>query len=85
MKQFSTVIGFFSLTVVPGDSRHYRGTCLPATCRSGLSKRLIRAAQIRREARPDATAAIAPVAIDSETGEPCYLDGRQASLVKTRE
>ncbi len=83
MKRISAVVGFLTLAVVAGQGPDHRAGRLPAAQRDGAARgmRTAQAGAERRVDAPTGTNSLVPVAIDSETGEPCCISARQAGLL----
>ncbi|HKB58885.1 MAG TPA: hypothetical protein VKC56_02455 [Gallionellaceae bacterium] len=83
MKRISAVVGFLTLAMVAGQGPDHRATRLPAGQRDGAARgiRTAQAGADRRADVPTGTNTLVPVAIDSETGEPCCISARQAGLL----
>lgn len=74
----ATVTGFIALAVVPGRPSDYRAGRVPASHRDAPPRGAFGTAKV-----PAATTALVPVAIDSETGEPCCVTASQADLLRS--
>lgn len=80
MKHLSIMLGILTLAAAPGHSWGSRAARLPVSP-AGASKRPLRAPKLRLATAVSRMGPI-PVAIDSETGEPCYVSTRLAKLLK---
>ena len=87
MKLMIAMMGIMVLAMAPGHARELRDVRIPAKTRLKAAERyalgLLRQRSERREEEMVyTTTSLVPVAIDSETGEQCFISGRQAGLLK---
>lgn len=84
MMQISTAAGYAKLAVAPGDMPDHGGGW--ALFRNGTipPRPVVRTVERRADAPVNASEPV-PVAIDSETGEPCCVSARQAGLLPRKK
>ena len=85
MKLMIAVMGIMALAVAPGQARELRDVRAPAKARLKAAERYALVMQRLRSARPESaitTTSMVAIAIDSETGEQYFVNGRQANLLK---
>lgn len=86
MKLMIAMMGIMVLAMAPGHARELRDARVPVKTRLKAAERyaltLLRLRSERRDSAVNTTSSLVPIAIDSETGEQCFVSGRQAGLLK---
>ncbi len=86
MKLVIAMMGIMVLAAVPGHARSVRDIRMPVRMRlKAVERQALQLLRLRGERRENfvATSTQKIIAIDSETGEPCFVSGRQAGLLKS--